>query len=121
MKLKFLFGTLFLFLLTGSGPAQSSNAEQSGIRGEVVNYELGAIIIAAKITISAKSFRREIRTDSNGYYEIRLPADSYLVEIEALGFRKVQRKKLKIDGKGLFTYNVNMGVDKSQTVNQEHP
>lgn len=110
------------FALYGIVCSQTSSPNDgTGIRGEVVDYKIGAMIVNAKINISNKSIQREVRSDSSGQYEIALPVGVYTVEVESLGFQKLRRKDLKIEGKGLFTFNVNMDWDKNMRVDQEHP
>ncbi|MBK6722577.1 MAG: carboxypeptidase regulatory-like domain-containing protein [Acidobacteria bacterium] len=118
------FIVLIVLACASCGAAVSqttSDGGDLGISGEVVSYQQGAVIVAAKITVSSKGLRKETRSDSLGKYNMVLPPGVYLVEIAAPGFRKVTRKNLKIEGKGFFTFNVNMEFGKAIIVDEKHP
>jgi len=90
-------------------PRSESPHAQLGIRGEVVDQN-GAVIAGANVTVYNELVRREILSNENGSYEIALPDGTYSLLVESNGFRTSHRKGLKLEGRGLFTFNVNMEI-----------
>ncbi len=122
MLQKFIFLIVLACLPCGAVVSQTNaDSNYEGISGEVVSYQQGAVIVSAKITASSKSLRKETSSDSVGRYHLSLPRGVYLVEIEAPGFKKITRKNLKIEGRGFFTFNVNMEIGKPIIVDEKHP
>jgi hypothetical protein len=102
---------IILLLLGGSSIicAQTGSIKQpSKVMGEVTTYDDGGLISIAKIIIESGDFRREIKTDCEGKYEIELPVGIYKVTAEAEDFRKFRRKKVTIDGKSHFILNITL-------------
>jgi hypothetical protein len=87
-------------------PAQG----KTGITGMIVDYEQGALVLNAKITARNKSHSAEARSNSDGEYELLLPKGDYDVTVEAPGFKLLKRKKIKVQEKRLFLFNVNLLV-----------
>jgi len=106
-----------MLIVFSVGPAVG----QTGLTGEVVNWENGAAIVGARIIVISGTKKFETLSNGVGGYELKLDPGKYNVLIEALGFKKVKRKNVKIVGKGLFTFNVNMHYSAAIIVDGAHP
>lgn len=118
VRLASLIGSMTaVVILAGLATGQSN---ETGFRGEVVNYDNGAVIVNAKISVTQKSRTWTATSDDTGNYDLNLSPGVYDLMIEALGFTTVRRKKIKLVGKGLFTFNVNM-KNNGLVVDAKHP
>lgn len=93
-----------LALLFGSSYAQTGT---STLRGTVADQQ-GAVVPDAKVTLrsAGKEFTRSQTTDAEGGYAFKtLPPDSYIIQVETPGFKK------------MLVTDVNVGADLSVEVN----
>ena len=103
-----LFGTVSAWAQTGT----------TSVRGAVTD-KTGAAIAAAKVTVSnaAQALHREGATDGTGSYEfLALPPGSYLLTIEAKGFRKFEQKNLQLQVNLPATVNATLEVGSATEV-----
>ena len=118
MKGRISTSILLVVAFVGAAAAQT----RSGITGEVVSYFNGAVVVGAKITMFASDKRMyEAVSDGDGKYKVELPQGKYIVIVEALGFKKLKRKKVNVEGAGFFTFNVNLRRAGAIIVDESHP
>ena len=119
MKLIFL-AIIVAGVVAVTSPAQTSKVDrdQSGaVKGRILD-ESGAIVAGARIVIERKNFRKEFRSDDEGYYEARLPVGKYKVGIpEGDGWYASGRKTIVIKHKDAIHNIVLKGI----RMDSEHP
>ena len=89
MNMKLIFLTILFSLVTSTSFAQSSaiKKKSAGKLSGIVLDEVEAIVRGAKIIVEGKKFRREIKSNEDGYYEFWLPKGNYEIRIpEENGF-----------------------------------
>jgi hypothetical protein len=119
MKLAFL-AIIVTFVFAITSPAQTPKVERNrlgAVKGRILD-ESGAIVTGARIVIERKAFRKEVRSDDEGYYEARLPVGKYKVGIpEGDGWYASGRKTIVIKHKDAIHNMVLKGI----RVDSEHP
>src|SRR5436190_9496661 len=92
-------------LMSFSASGQSGT---SAIRGTISDAQ-GNVVAGATVRLKndAKSFSRTVTSDSKGTYVITaLPPDTYVIEIEAQGFKKTMSANVKslVDSTSTFDF-----------------
>ncbi len=94
-----------MLVISISSFAQSSKGV--GKLSGLVLDEMSAVIIGAKIIIEGKNFRREIKSNDEGYFEILLPKGEYKIRVpEENGFYGSTRKQFYINRNKSFRHNI---------------
>src|SRR5258708_26759516 len=96
-----------LCLIAAVAFAQDTSGRISG----TVTDNSGAVVPAAKILVkdSATQFNYKVTTDNNGFYIApNLPPATYIVEVEASGFRKAERIGNDLPDRGHVTVDFNL-------------
>jgi hypothetical protein len=87
--------TVITVLITLSYVAQASARQAIGkLKGEVVDANY-ARIVDATVTFESSAFRKVVRLNSEGAYEVELPAGTYSVQAAREGFYS-RRFKFKV-------------------------
>ena len=89
-----------------SSRRQKSTGKIQGVLLDI-NY---ARIVGATITIEGGQLKRELRSGVEGDFEIELPAGSYLIKVEANGFRKFEISPFKVKANVTEIINIHMEV-----------
>src|SRR5258708_5749605 len=87
--------------------------DNSGRIWGTVTDNSGAVVPAAKILVkdSATQFNYKVTTDNNGFYIVpNLPPATYIVEVEASGFRKAERIGNDLPDRGHVTVDFKLDV-----------
>jgi hypothetical protein len=113
-------GRAFLVALIGLGlvgPVLLAQQGTTAIEGDVTDPQGSAVVSASvKISDDSRSVTRETQTDANGHYQfLSLQPGSYVVHVEATGFR--QTVTHKIDALVGTTQRVNIKLELG-TVNE---
>jgi len=109
------FGRVFFAILMACLFAAVSGYAQTGttsVRGTVTD-KTGALIAGAKVTIvnAAQALHRETATDGTGGYDfLALAPGSYVLTIEAKGFRRFEQKNLQLQVNLPGTVNATLEV-----------
>ena len=103
---------IFFVFLMPTYSQENLNQNKTGITGEVVNYENGALIPNAQVIVEGKDIRKEIKTDEEGNYKIELSEGVYKITVSATGFKTFARKKINLNERGFFTLNINLKYGK---------
>jgi hypothetical protein len=85
----------------------------------IVTDQTGAVIANAKVSVdnSGIGLQTTIETDSQGWYELLLPAGSYRVEVTAIGFRVFSRDGLVLGPTASLRTDVTLQLEtESETV-----
>lgn len=84
--------------------AQSSR--YAGKLSGLVLDEVGGRVMGAKIIVKGKNFRRVIKSNEEGYFEISLPKGKYEIGVpEENGFYGSVRQQFYINSNKTFTQN----------------
>jgi uncharacterized membrane protein len=78
-------------MLAGQG-----GAEKTGISGILFDRN-DARIAGAVIRIEKGDFRRRLRSDDEGKFEVELPAGSYELRVEQPGFRTLKLSSIRVN------------------------
>jgi hypothetical protein len=98
-----------LYLIAAVAIAQDNSGRISG----TVTDNSGAVVAGAKIVVkdSATQFTYKAATDNNGFYIVpNLPPATYIVEVEASGFRKAERTGNDLPDRGHITVDFKLEV-----------
>src|SRR5882724_3437190 len=98
-----------LCLIAAAAAAQDNSGRISG----TVTDNSGAVIPGAKIVVkdSATQFLYKATADANGFYVVpNLPPATYIVEVEASGFRKAERTGNDLPDRGHVTVDFKLEV-----------
>lgn len=123
MNLSKYFVRAVVFALCAFFLAASAHAQyRAGIQG-VVSDPQGAVVVGAKVTVTAKDtgLSQETTTDQNGIYTVnRLAPGLYTIVVESPGFQKKVLDSVNIIGEQTNSLNVTLdvgAVTQSVTVN----
>src|SRR5947209_11905751 len=96
-KFSALFFAAALLLL----PAVRSSAAAGGTISGTVTDPKGAVVVGATVTVTdaaGKQAHAPVQTDAQGRFRVEgLPADTYVVVVNAAGFKETRREQLKVD------------------------
>ena len=108
--MKLIFSAIiFALVFSISSFAQSSTSKRKtvGKISGVIFDESNAVVLDAKIVVAGKNFKREIKTNESGYYEIWLPRGKYELRVpEQKGFYSSARKLFFIMPNKTITHNL---------------
>ena len=77
------------------------------IKGFVVDWQ-DARVLGTTITFENKQFQKTVTVNSDGEYEIELPAGLYVITARCPNFRKYRFKSLKITANKMRTLNIKL-------------
>lgn len=118
MKATFL-AIFFGLVISISAYGQSSIPKDVGLLLGLVLDESDARVARVKIIIEGKNSKQEIKSNDEGYYEIRLPEGKYEIRVlEENGWYGSARKKVLIVPNKSFTHNF---VLKGIRQDSDHP
>ena len=69
----------------------------NGLVKDIHDAAVGGVSIVFEGKFGGKRFKRKVESNSNGLYEIDLPAGPYRVTVKFSGFRKFQHKELIVE------------------------
>lgn len=103
-------------------PSQLASLDQplGKVIGEVTDPR-GYYIVDAEIIFEGAGRRCRVRTDSEGKYEAQLPAGTYRVKVERMGFRRFQRNDIRVEAGDSKAFNITLRFGKPIIVDDEHP
>ena len=92
----------------------TAQSENSRLIGVVVDRN-SARIVGAVITIQNTEFKRNLRSDDEGKFEVELPAGSYEITAEQPGFKKFHNSSFRVGGGATEFINIHMEVEPPKT------
>jgi len=69
----------------------------NGIVKDIHDAAVQGVSIVFESKFGGKKFKRKVESNSNGLYEIDLPAGAYRVTVKFSGFRKFQHKEFIVE------------------------
>ena len=87
---------------------QSQNASGK-LRGVIVDWQY-ARILGSCVDLTNKTFKTRVRVDTNGEFEIDLPAGQYQATGQSPGFQRFRWNHLKIEAGATKTLNILLNV-----------
>lgn len=115
-------GSAFVFLLLTSITCIRAQSTNASLTGQITDQQK-ALIVDAKITATSAGTNFVYQTKSNSlgqYYLQNLPPDSYRIEIEKAGFKKLIKANVVLHIQDALRIDFEMAVgDISETVNVE--
>ena len=107
-----------VFIVLGLFQRASTSAQEkytSGkIKGTVVDWQ-NARVTGARIVIQNSQFRRILKSDGEGCFEIELPAGKYKVIVNSMGFKKYEQKSVEIKKGAVLIYDIKLEVTPTMT------
>ena len=100
--------TLALVLILASSvtwttqPSRAQEKFKSGISGRVTDLN-GSVVVDASISFIRRSTKKvvyEVKTNNIGEYAVDLEPDLFVVEAEAVGFKKAKRRYISVESQG---------------------
>ncbi len=101
---KILLLQIFFALFIISVSAQNPSGK---LKGFVVDWQ-DARVLGTTITFQNKQFRKTVEVNSDGEYEIELPAGNYVITALKPNFRKYRFKSLKIRADQTRSFNIKL-------------
>jgi hypothetical protein len=89
--------------------ARTQDLQTCKVTGVVIDPN-EARIVGATIKVENGSFKREVRSDDEGYFEIELPAGTYHMVVEMDGFKKFKLSPFYAKGGAAEHVKVQMKV-----------
>jgi hypothetical protein len=78
-------------------PVPDPAGKVNGIVKDIHDAAVQGVFIVFESKFAGKKFKRKVESNSNGWYEIDLPAGLYRVTVKFSGFRKFQHKEMIIE------------------------
>lgn len=104
-----LVPTMFIFAGQRRSAPRAEKLQTSKIVGVVLDKN-DARIVGAAIKIENAQFSREVLSDDQGTFEVKLPAGVYQITVEAEGFRKVKLFPFRANAKVRESVNIHMEI-----------
>ncbi len=90
--------------------AVTAQSENSRLIGVVLDRN-SARIVGAVITIQNTEFKRHLRSDAEGKFEVELPVGYYEITAEQPGFKKFKTSFFRVSGGTTQLINIHMEVE----------
>src|SRR2546423_6105938 len=111
-------GVVCLISLSGSAmPARPTFFATLALKGEAGKIQglildaNDARIVNATVQIENEKLKREIRSDTEGAFELELPSGEYQITIKANGFRKFKYPRFNIRPQAIELINIHLEVE----------
>lgn len=115
-------GSAFVFLLLTSVTCLRAQSTNGSLTGQITD-QANALIVDAKVIATSAGTNFVYQTTSNSlgqYYLTNLPPDSYRIEIEKAGFKKLVKSDVALHIQDALKIDFEMTLgDVSETVNVE--
>ncbi|HUQ33959.1 MAG TPA: carboxypeptidase-like regulatory domain-containing protein [Pyrinomonadaceae bacterium] len=114
--LRITFVILLALFATAHTPAgqNRTGARASKIVGTVVDKN-GARIVGAVVKIENTRVGRAVMSDTQGVFEVELPAGAYQMTVEMDGFKKFELSAFRVKAGARKTISVQMEVKRPQS------
>lgn len=100
------FAISIIFLHSTVSPAQVITGKLKGI---VVDWQY-ARVLGSCLTVKSENLEKKVVVDTNGAFEVELPAGIYQVTAQSPGFQRFHWKELHIEPNAIKTLNIMLKV-----------
>jgi hypothetical protein len=87
-------------------PVQDPAGKVNGIVKDIHDAAVQGVSIVFESKFGGKKFKRKVESNSNGLYEIDLPAGLYRLTVKFSGFRKFRHKELMVEVGKSTTFDI---------------
>ncbi len=98
---------------------QRSSAAPVGKLAGLVLDAGEARVVAARVIIESKGFRREVTSDNEGNYEVELPEGKYKIHAERADFYPSKKKSVRVNSNSTTRFDIILKVGRA--VDELHP
>jgi len=113
-----VFLSLVLNVLNVYGKAKPGQTPEPAQTSRIVGVVLDkndARIVDASVKIENKDYRRQLRSDDEGRFEVELPSGIYQITVQRQGFRKFQLPSFRANAGVQELVNIHMELAPSQS------